>query len=95
LPGLCAVSTVGDCLWKHWAGQTFTGFSLDTILLQGGHAFPSSVEVGLGGEGGETTSRWLRCLGALFGGKEAARIRKAGIRCNCSGGSGSSIRMWP
>ena len=63
-------------LWKHWAGQTFTGFSLDTILLQGGHAFPSSVEVGLGGEGAGNTSRWRRCLGALFGGKEAVRIRQ-------------------
>lgn len=49
-------------LWKHWAGQTFMGFSLDTILLQGGHAFPSSVEVGLGGEEAGNTSRWRRCL---------------------------------
>ena len=63
-------------LWKHWAGQTFTGFSLDTMVLQGGHAFPSSVEVGLGGEGEGNTSRWRRCLGALFGGQEAARIRQ-------------------
>lgn len=63
-------------LWTHWAGQTFTGFSLDRLLLQGGHAFPSSVEVGLGGEEAGNTPRWRRCLGALFGGHEAARIRR-------------------
>ena len=63
-------------LWKHWAGQTFAGFSLDTIVLQGGHAFPSSVEVGTGGAEAMPRSRWRRCLGALFGGREAARIRE-------------------
>ena len=41
-----------SALWKQWAGQTFTGFSLEKILLQGGHAFPSSVEVGMGREEG-------------------------------------------
>ena len=64
-----------SALWKQWAGQTFTGFSLEKILLQGGHAFPSSVEVG-GGQRGGRGSRLRRCLGALFGGREADRIRQ-------------------
>ena len=64
-------------LWKQWAAQTFTGFSLDKILLQGGHAFPSSIEVESGGDGaGRRPSRWRRCLGALFGGRETDRIRR-------------------
>ena len=63
-------------LWKQWAGQTFTGFSLDRLLLQGGHAFPSSVEVGLAGEELRHPPRWRRCLSALFGGREVARIRQ-------------------
>ncbi len=63
-------------LWKQWAGQTFAGFSLERILLQGGHAFPSSVEVGLGETGEEGASRWRRCLGALFGGRGNDRIRQ-------------------
>ncbi|MBS0157778.1 MAG: putative sugar O-methyltransferase [Nitrospira sp.] len=32
-------------LWRHWAGQSFVGLSLEKLILQGGHAFPHSVEV--------------------------------------------------
>jgi len=32
-------------LWNEWAGETFIGFSTDRLLLQGGHAFPDSLEV--------------------------------------------------
>lgn len=64
-----------SALWKQWACQTFTGFSLEKIILQGGHAFPPSIEVGAGGDG-EGGSRLRRCLGALFGRRETDRIRQ-------------------
>lgn len=32
-------------LWRHWAGQSFVGLSLEKMILQGGHAFPHSIEV--------------------------------------------------
>lgn len=32
-------------LWRHWAGQSFVGLSLEKLILQGGHAFPRSIEV--------------------------------------------------
>ena len=55
-----------SALWKQWAGQTFAGFSLEKILLQGGHAFPSSVEVGTeeGGERGGAS--WRRGRSTAF-----------------------------
>ncbi len=65
-----------SALWKQWAGQTFAGFSLEKILLQGGHAFPSSVEVGTeeGGERGGVS--WRRCLAELFRGRTLDRNRR-------------------
>ncbi len=65
-----------SALWKHWAGQTFTGLSLEKILLQAGHAFPSSVEVGGTDTGERKASRWRRCIGALLGGGGNDRIRQ-------------------
>ncbi len=65
-----------SALWKQWAGQTFTGFSLEKIILQGGHAFPSSVEVGLGGEAENGRFRWRRGLGMLLGGSAEDRGRQ-------------------
>ncbi|KXK03031.1 MAG: hypothetical protein UZ03_NOB001001714 [Nitrospira sp. OLB3] len=61
-------------LWRQWAAQTFTGFSLEKLLLQGGHAFPASMEVAAGPMAPQP--RWRRALGALLGGKEAERIRQ-------------------
>jgi hypothetical protein len=65
-----------SALWRQWAGQTFTGFSLEKILLQGGHAFPSSVEVSAGGEPNGDQSSWRRAAGVLFGGRKENLIRQ-------------------
>ena len=64
-----------SALWRKWAGQTFMGFSLEKILLQGGHAFPSSIEVEA--ENGPTGrfANLRRCLGGLLTGSVRDRMR--------------------
>jgi hypothetical protein len=64
-----------SAVWRKWAGQTFMGFSLEKILLQGGHAFPSSIEVGA--EDGPTgrLANLRRCLGGLLTGSGRHRMR--------------------
>ena len=62
-------------LWRHWAGQSFMGVSLEKLLLQGGHAFPSSIEVGT--EDGPT-SRWAtirRCARNVFASSARSTMR--------------------
>jgi hypothetical protein len=72
-------------LWQQWAGQTFAGFSTEKILLQGGHALSSSVEVPSAAEpsGG---SPWWRTLGILFGAK--------GKDCLRQGHDPVGVRQW-
>ena len=52
-------------LWKNWASESFLGFSLEKLLLQGGHAFPSSVEVGLAEGVPDLSTRLRRAAGAV------------------------------
>lgn len=65
-------------LWKDWAEETFVGFSTEKMLLQGGHAFPVSIEVGGGGRevgAPQTVRRCVRELGAALRGDPVRRGR--------------------
>ena len=81
-----------SALWKHWAGQTFTGFSLEKILLQGRPCLPV-LGRGRGTDNGERkASRWRRCLGALLGGRGTTVSGRDVILRGCRNGSGDSTR---
>lgn len=53
-------------LWKKWASETFLGFSLEKLLVQGGHAFSSSVEVGLAEDPVDRFTKARRAIGAML-----------------------------
>ena len=63
-------------LWRSWAGQTFFGFSLEKLLLQGGHAFPSSIEVEAEPKPSGRLVDLRRRLGGLFTDPSRRRIRE-------------------
>lgn len=62
-------------LWRTWAGQTFLGFSLEKVLLQGGHAFPSSIAVEAEERPTGRFAELRRCLGSLLAGSSRDRMR--------------------
>lgn len=62
-------------LWRHWAGQTFVGFSLEKLLLQGGHAFPSGIEVEAQEPAPGRLAALRRCVGSLLNTTVRDRIR--------------------
>jgi hypothetical protein len=64
-----------SALWRAWAGQTFVGFSLEKMLLQGGHAFPSSIEVQAEDRPTGRLANLRRCLGSVLAGASRDRIR--------------------
>jgi hypothetical protein len=62
-------------LWRRWAGQSFLGFSLEKLILQGGHAFASAIEVPAADEPTGRLATVRRGVRDLLGSSARARMR--------------------
>lgn len=64
-----------SALWRHWAGQSFCGLSLEKLILQGGHAFPCSVEVEDQDRPVGLFATVRQCAGNVFAASTRSRMR--------------------
>ena len=65
-----------SALWRHWAGQSFVGLSLEKLLLQGGHAFPQSIEVAAEERPTGLLAALRECVGNVLGASTRTRMRE-------------------
>ena len=63
-------------LWRHWAGQSFVGLSLEKLILQGGHAFPHSIEVAAEDSPTGLLALLRQCVGNVRGASTRTRMRE-------------------
>ncbi|MDR4473450.1 MAG: hypothetical protein MRJ92_12675 [Nitrospira sp.] len=65
-----------SALWRHWAGQSFVGLSLEKLILQGGHAFPQSIEVAAEERPTGLLAALRECVGNVLGASTRTRMRE-------------------